>query len=466
MSAEVLQVVEMTLSPERPLFGKSIAIIGGGPAGAFTAYLLAREGVEVHIFEDRPPRIPDLSAGENRIQCTGCAGWLQEDARQLLARNGLVMPSSIIQAETRVTKIVLPNSETTINLSIPVTTVFRGTSPLKQFADHPPVESFDAWLLQSAIDAGAHHHQVKITDIDLNENDQGKVRMTDSSGSIYNPDLVIGAFGHNPKLMGAINKNLDRESISLDMPISQRAGVREYFIPQELLSDDLLNSAYVFANPSPNVLFGAIYPKGVYSQNPQGMYVTIALMGRGDIKHGDFRKFLENDQVKSLLKIDVKTAPSCACSNLLTLKSPKRFIQLGRKGNAVMVNIGDAGPTRPRKNGIGAALDSAKHLADLLNQFGNSRKAMKKYQRYIERTYVWDNYVVDFVMRLSDYVLNHELPRRAVIYLNDNDLGILSRATRSAIEHILTGKSPYWRIPFDVARETFALPSAPGAEDY
>lgn len=443
------------LSPEHPLFGKSVAIIGGGPAGAFSAYLLARQGVNVHIYEDRSPRLPDTVNGEKRIQCTGCAGWLQEDARNLLEAHGLALPANIIQAETKTTKIIMPDTDTTINLNISAATVFRGTSPLKQFEGHPPVESFDAWLLQSAIDAGAHHHQVRITNIDLKEDAWGKVRITDSDENIYDKDLVIGAFGHNPKLMDTIRENSDGESISLDMPISQRAGVREYFVPQELLSEDLLNSAYVFANPTDNILFGAIYPKGVYTQAPQGMYVTIALMGRGDIQPGDFRKFLENEQVKSRLKIDDIDRPNCACANLLTLKSPGRFIQLGRKGTAVMINIGDSGPTRPRKNGIGAALDSAKHLSDILLQYGVSGDGMKRYKRYIEETYVWDNYAVDAVMKLSDFVLNHKLPREAVIYLNDHEVFLLSKAARSTMEHILTGKSPYWRFLFDVFRETF-----------
>lgn len=443
------------LSPEHPLLGKSVAIIGGGPAGAFSAYLLARQGVDVHIFEDRSPRQREKNDGESNLQCTGCAGWLQEDARNLLAANGLVLPPKIIQARTEVTKIVMPDSDTTINLKIPTTTVFRGTSPLIQFEGHDPVQSFDAWLLQGAIGAEAQHHEVKITEIDLLEDSQGKVRITDDKNEIYKADLIIGAFGHNPKLMETIKKNSDGASISLEMPKTQRAGVREYFVPADLLSEELRNNAYVYANPSDNILFGAIYPKGVYSQNPPGMYITIALMGRGEIEPKDFSKFLENEKVKSLLKIEAKHAPSCACLTMLTLKSPRQFVQLGQKGTAVMINIGDAGPTRPRKNGIGAALDSARHLSDILLQYGLSGYGMKQYQRYIEKTYVWDNYVVEWVMKLSDFVLNNRLPRWAVNYPIDHDLFLLSKATRSTIEHILTGKSPYWRIPFDVFKETF-----------
>lgn len=81
---------------------------------------------------------------------------------------------------------------------------------------------------------------------------------------------------------------------------------------------------------------------------------------------------------------------------------------------------------------------------------------MKRYKRHIEATYVWDNYAVDAVMKLSDFVLNHKLPRKAVIYLNDHEVFLLSKAARSTMEHILTGKSPYWRIPYDVFRETLA----------
>lgn len=458
MLVEILHPTEIKLTPEHPLFGKKVAVVGGGPAGAFLAYNLASQGVDVDIFEPRTPRTIQLENSEEPKLCPGCAGLLQLGTINMLTLRGLKLPLNVIQAKPRTTQIILPGTDSVISLNIPQTTVYRGTSPLEQKEGHPPIESFDAWLLDSAIKARAHHYQVEISSIDLREDDQGKVLIVDKGGNKYHPDLVIGAFGHNRRLMQAIQYP-ETDPIPLKMPESQRAGVREYFIPDELLTDELRNGAFVFPNPAANVLFGAIYPKGKF-ENPPGMYFTLALMGRSDITADDFKKFLTNPQVHELFKIDPDVNPNCSCKTLLTLKSPRRFIVYDTQGKKMrMVNIGDSGPTRPRKNGIGAALDSAEKLAYFLLKYGNTPKAMKKYQRYIERTYVWDNYVVDSVMRFSDFVLNHELPRRAVIYLNDPKRRIISKAAQSTIEHILTGKSPYWRIPLDVIKETFARPT-------
>jgi len=452
---------ENNVSPEHPLVGKSIAIIGGGPAGAFCAYELARNGVEVRIFEDRSPKRPDFSAGEKRIPCTGCAGWLQADVTKLLADNGLEMSPEVVQSKTTFTSIVMPKTEANLRLNAPSTTVFRGFSPIHQFEGHPHVASLDGWLLEKAIDAGAKHLQVEISSIDLNEDSQGKVCIGDSTGLKYKTDLVIGAFGHNRRLMNTIQYP-DSNPMRLEMPESQRAGVREYFIPKEFISRDLLESTFVFANPTPRIPFGTICPKGKFDQEPSGMYITIALMGRGDVAPDDFKDFLDNEQVKRLLHIDTQTKPRCACFPPLTVQSPRQFILPGRKDNVIMVNIGDAGPTRLRKNGIGSALDSAKHLSDILLRYGNSSEHMEIYKRYIERTYVRDNHVVNFVMHLSDFILNHDFTRRAVICLTDHNLGVVSQITQNTIERILTGKGPYWRIPIDVFLEIFANTSGPG----
>jgi len=42
---------------------KNITIVGGGPAGAYLAYLLAKEGIEVTIFDDSHPREKPCGGG-------------------------------------------------------------------------------------------------------------------------------------------------------------------------------------------------------------------------------------------------------------------------------------------------------------------------------------------------------------------------------------------------------------------
>lgn len=429
--------------------GKTVAVVGGGPAGSFAAYLLAKEGINVNIYEPRAARQQDLSIGEKGALCTGCAGLVQKNAVILLRRHGISIPENVVQTRLNGSVIYLPGKSGSIFLPMDeAVTVYRGFSPLKQ--ESGPIESFDAELLRRAKEAGAIHHQVEIRRIDLKRK-EGKVHLTDASGTYHEADMIIGAFGHNPKLMEAINYPFP-ETTPLALPKTQRASVREYHFGQEKVRALLGDRIHIFGNPSETIWFSAIIPKG--------KYITIVLMGRNDdIKTGDFTDFLNNPKVQTLLDGNMGERPvNCACFNLITLKSPKKFVTCGDDGKIVMVNIGDAGPTTPRKNGIFAGLDSAQHLIATLLEYGNNADGMEKYQRYITKRYVWDNRWSEAVLRISDLILNHYLPRQATIYLAKNNIVFFSSAVKSVISHISTGRDSYWKIPLNVLMETVRNP--------
>ena len=182
-------------------------------------------------------------------------------------------------------------------------------------------------------------------------------------------------------------------------------------------------------------------------------------MGREDnIETKDFTDFFDNPQARILVKDQLNGRPlNCACFALITLKSPESFL-VSRKNRVVMINIGDAGPTTPRKNGIFAALDSAHHLAAALLKNGNTAAGLAEYRTYIKRRYVWDNRWSDVVLKTSDLVLNNRLPRQATVYLAKNRLPFLSSVARNTVSHVLTGRDSYWKIPTNVLWETLKKP--------
>lgn len=428
--------------------GKTVAIVGGGPAGSFAGYLLAKEGVKVCIFDPQSTRQPDLVAGEKIHPCTGCAGLLHANAVRLVERTGVDLPESLIQTHLNGVVTYFPHTSESIPIPlIQAVTVYRGFSPIKQ--EGSPVESFDAYLLNRAKEAGAVHYQAVITKIDLSKEGTQNPVLTDSDGNEYGADIVIGAFGHNPKLMENIHyPTLETE---LPLPKTQRASVREYYFGQEKVRELLKEKIHVFGNPTDRIWFAAIVPK----EN----YISVVLMGRGEgIKAEDFLEFFQNSNVRNLTGESMEEHPvSCSCFSQITVKSPERFI-VQKDKKVVMVNIGDAGPTSPRKNGIHAAMDSAQHLVEALVQNGNEAKKLEGYRKYIERRYVWDNRWSEVILKISDFVLNKELPRQAIIYLAKKRIPIISQAVVSTMSHILTGKDAYWEIPLNVIWETLKKP--------
>lgn len=446
---EQLSTIEAINQPEsHPLHGKKIAVIGGGPAGSFFSIVLLNEaqkiGLKLHleIFETRAPR---LSEGESPRLCTGCAGLIQGDVISLMGKNGLEIPETVRQSSINQSIIHFPGEKDTISLPTKAQTVYRGFSPIKPEGNQL-IGSFDAFLLDQAIQAGAVHHQTTINQIDIT--DPNNPQIFDSQGNIYHPDLIIGAFGHNRNLIKNIKLPPDYNNNDF-LPKVGRAGVREYFLRDSKLLEGMGDQLHIFGNPTDNIWFAAVIPKKEY--------VTIVLMARRDIQpNEDFAAFLTNSQVQKLLgqAIDPQII-NCSCRPLITLRSPTLFMIPDSSGNMVMINIGDAGPTRPRKNGLSAAMYSAEQLSQTLIEDGVSPRSFRKVEHYLRKNYVTDNRYVEAVLKMADIFLNHKLPRQAALYLVNKDIPLVSDLINSSLNLVVTGRQPYWRLPISAIEETF-----------
>src|SRR3989338_2781232 len=419
--------------PERDLSQMHVGIIGGGPAGALTGLLLAREGMDVTIFEPRSKRMPEV--GERKRLCVGCAGLLQENAIELLQSLDLNIPGEVIQAKLTNSVIHFPGGKTMVIPSHALT-VYRGFGPV---GTSEKIMGFDAWLLNEAEKAGAKIIEAQVTNV---HSDGKNVDLESSVGS-KTADFLVGAYGHNQ-----VHMKLPEQDNPLGVPVTQPACVREYYLGYEKVKEKLGQSQHIFANPTPEIWYAAIYTKG--------SFISIALMGRNGASQNDYKDFLGLKAVQELIGDLEHMRLSCGCTSHITVRSPETVVVSNKEGGFHIANLGDAGGQRPRKNGIFASLDSAAKFAEVLRLYGNTPQAIKVFKRYITTNYVWDNWPSEVVLQSLDIFLNHEFPRKLIIYLGNGNVHLVSEAVRRTIDLVSSGRYPYWQIPmraiFDIKR--------------
>ena len=201
-----------------------VAVVGGGPAGAWTAYRLARAGARVTIFDPSHPREK------------ACGGGVTGRALALVS-NALEVPGTC-QVRTRY---------------VPGTVVVRaarfGSATVPLDADALRVASrraFDAALLDAARDAGADFVAARVVDIDV-ARDAVTVRTTPGARRAA---FLVGADGANSLVRRRVARPFRRDELSIATGFYAR-GVTSDEIAIDFVADP---PGYIWSFPRPDHL--------------------------------------------------------------------------------------------------------------------------------------------------------------------------------------------------------------------
>lgn len=163
---------------------KSVAIIGAGPAGNYTAYLLAKAGYQVTIYEEHlEPGLP--------IQCTGI---LTSDLK-----NHLELSNEYIVNRMEAVEVFSPNK-----------TMFTTKNDDIIVCRH----KFDNYILKKALNAGAKiekgtkfiSYNKETKKITVEEKSNTHQKIIHERSECY--DFLIGADGPNSKVSKIINEEI------------------------------------------------------------------------------------------------------------------------------------------------------------------------------------------------------------------------------------------------------------------
>jgi len=175
-----------------------IAIVGAGPAGARAAYVLARAGARVTLFDPSHPREKPCGGG-----VTGRALALVADAVDAAA-----FEATRIRAARFYRSTARHESQSAIRQSpIRNETVFLDDAALVVASR----AAFDAALLDAAVRAGASFERARVIDVAV---DASGVRLETTSG-VRRATFAIGADGANSLVRRRVAGAFRREQLSI-----------------------------------------------------------------------------------------------------------------------------------------------------------------------------------------------------------------------------------------------------------
>jgi geranylgeranyl reductase family protein len=212
-----------------------IAVIGAGPAGAWTAFLLARSGARVSLFDPSHPREKPCGGG-----ITGRALTMVADARVELPRLVRVCGARFIDSIRDFSCMV----------------------PLDQ--DRPGLvvgsrRDFDECLVRAACDAGATLVSSRVRSIERNGRGW---RIDITNGPASEVEFVVGADGANSIVRRHLARPFRRDQLSIAAGFYAH-GATSHEIALEFTSDP---PGYIWSFPRPDHL-----AVGICAQADAGM---------------------------------------------------------------------------------------------------------------------------------------------------------------------------------------------------
>lgn len=419
----------------------TIAVIGGGPAGSFFAHFALRRAKEQNkkVFVT-------IITGKDFIQkgpvgCNMCAGVLSETLIQKMAREEIILPETRVQQ--KIDGYYFQTQELGIPLHHPkpghkpeIITVFRGNGP--RFSEKTTNISFDDFLLKHVASQGAKILPAVVEEIELPAQPQDLINIVYQESGIRKKmsfDLVVGAFGLNT----ALTKRIVGKEFGYQEPKSVRTCNAELFLGKDFIQEQFHNTIYTFALGIKPIKFAAFIPKGEY--------ITVSLVGKGDITKAHLTEFMKHPKVRELLPKGWSLPKDiCICFPKIPV-SHATHPYTNR-----LVIIGDAGISRSYKNGIESAFDTAKLAAHTIYKHGISQEDFRKgYYKPALKLIAHDNYFGNLLFNIHDAITSRsQLANVQINHLMKRPHAWESVQINSILWNMVTGNATYKEIFFKV----------------
>jgi len=448
--------------------GATIAVVGGGPAGAFFAIRVAREAralgkaLDLVIIEKNSGGRGSCAA--HIIEgCNYCAGGISPNLFDILTREGIRLPEEIIEGQAE--SVIVHGDWKSLELPVPagrtMLSVFRGTRPQNRPS---PYENFDAYLLDRAVHEGARVIRGEALDISCSAQGRPVVRYgeassrPDGASGTIEADFVAVASGVNQTpgmnlatdpFFGALGNVLP----GFRPPKVRRALICEMQADEKALRP--LAAEVHFAQYGSRDL-----QIDMSSLIPKGRWITIVLLGPSvDAAQPSDRlvlieRFLELPHIKRLIPTGAGLRPACLCFPNMTVKRARGFL-----GDRIAL-VGDIVVSRLYKDGIYSAYTTAEALAHCVLNEGVDRAALTKGYAPFIRRFDRDNRFGEVVFALSRLTFSRPVLSRIVYQAVLTELKSKSRDRRrlaNVLWKIAGGDDSYRNILRSMARPAAIL---------
>ena len=363
--------------------GDTLAIIGGGPAGAFSAMhvlRLAREHrrqIRVLLFEEscQPGKENHSGLSGPYAGCPQCAGGISPRLYDALESLDIDLPPEVIQA--RIASVTVQGNWKSITLPVPkdrhLLSVYRGTLP---FGQHH-TDCFDARLLKFAERAGAELIGSRV--LNVNYDAAGRLHLAYLARGLeaqLTADFVIFAGGVNPK------SNKAGAGISL---VSMFQQLQPAYTPPRLRKalifelEALAGSDMTFKGELHYIESSAQHLQlEMCSVLSKRGYITVTLVGKSVDEANNHKQnmqvikdFMALPQTHRTLPPGIQPTIRCICNPNLVVGSATT--PYGQR----IAAVGDMATSRQYKDGILSAHNMAQALALALFEEGTDERSLE-----------------------------------------------------------------------------------------
>ena len=399
--------------------GSTVAVIGGGPAGAFFAIQLLRQAsrlerrIKVVVFERRhqPANAiagtqPDCWKG-----CNHCAGGISPRLIDVLRSLDLDLPEGVIQS--RIRSLTIQSYWKNINLEVPagreMFSTYRGSRPSRR---RDPQQNLDGFLLKAAQQAGAELIGGEVTD--AGRSATGKPLVTyHQSGAEANleVDLLVFAAGVNGKPGLRAQDNPMVQAVRRLLPDFEPPRLRRALIFEMELEPGQppwLDEEIYFVEYGSKSL-----PLEMSSLVPKRGFLTAVLVGKSVDSAVDpaasravMNRFLELPQIRKLVPPRTQLRLACTCNPNMVVGSARNPC-----GHRAAV-VGDMVTARLYKDGLLSAQQTARALADAVLEGGVDEDSLRRHYGPVVRQFRRDNRFAAVVFLLHRVVFSSSVLSR------------------------------------------------------